>query len=194
MKLTHYIILLALALLTLSCNKQRERKNESTNPDSEVVSAPKVSAMELHEKLMSSFSNDWMERESDPSLYPQYYGGSFIDNSGKFVVAVTGNLEENRKNLINILGTDNFNIETVRYSYRDMMLVMDDIDEFLVNQDIPDSHPVLLHFAGAYPDVMDNRVKVILTEVNQSITNSFKKDVSNSPLIIFEQGEIPELY
>jgi hypothetical protein len=41
---------------------------------------------------------------------------------------------------------------------------------------------------------MDNRVKVLLTEINNDIINSFKRDVTNSPLIVFEQGEIPELY
>jgi hypothetical protein len=75
-----------------------------------------------------------------------------------------------------------------------MMKVMDEIDNFLVSSNIPDNHPMLEKFAGAYPDVMDNRVKVLLTEINNDIINSFKRDVTNSPLIVFEQGEIPELY
>jgi hypothetical protein len=103
-------------------------------------------------------------------------------------------MDKNREYLTDILGTDNFKIETVRYSYREMMRVMDHIDDFLVNSSIPNDHPVLIRFAGAYPDVMENRVKVLLTEVNDDIISTFKKDVSNSPLIIFEQGEIPELY
>ena len=75
-----------------------------------------------------------------------------------------------------------------------MLRVMDSIDNFLVDSSIPDDHLVLTHFAGAYPDVMENRVKVLLTEVNQNIINSFKRDVTNSQLVIFEQGEIPEFF
>ena len=41
---------------------------------------------------------------------------------------------------------------------------------------------------------MENRVKVLLTDMNQNIISSFKRDVTNSQLVIFEQGEIPELY
>ena len=74
------------------------------------------------------------------------------------------------------------------------MRVMDDIDNFLINNTIAENHPVLERFAGAYPDVMDNRVKVLLTEINDNVINTFKKEISNSPLIVFKQGEIPELY
>ncbi len=92
-----------------------------------------------------------MERESDPDLYPDYYGGSFIDNSGTFVIAVTANREESRERLSKVLGSDDFKIEVVQYSYRQMMQVMDKIDEFLVNKSIPEDHPVMVHFAGAIP-------------------------------------------
>ncbi|MCE5206471.1 MAG: hypothetical protein LLF80_10265 [Porphyromonadaceae bacterium] len=143
---------------------------------------------------MNSFSDDWMERESDPNLYPNFYGGSFIDNSGIFVIAVTGDRNRYKEELIARLGTNNFKVETVQYSYKQMMQVMDKIDAFLVDATIPESHPVVTHFAGAYPDVMVNRVKVNLTVVSKEITDAFKKDISDSPIIVFEQGEIPELF
>ncbi|MDD2931279.1 MAG: hypothetical protein PHO39_06360 [Fermentimonas sp.] len=200
MKKTAVYLVLSLTLVSLAaCNKQKDNNNsiqESENYPESINSetTQNINALALHDKLMASFSDDWIERESDPDLYPEYYGGSFIDNNGNFIIAVTGNMDKNREYLTDILGTDNFKIETVRYSYREMMRVMDHIDDFLVNSSIPNDHPVLIRFAGAYPDVMENRVKVLLTEVNDDIISTFKKDVSNSPLIIFEQGEIPELY
>lgn len=196
---------LSFFLLTLSvlffpsCNHQFKQNKESTLQDSisdnstkELANNP--AAMDLHEKLMNSFSDDWMERESDPDLYPEFYGGSFIDNDGIFVIAIKGDRDRYYKELISRLGTDNFKVETVQYSYKQMMQVMDKIDAFLVDTTIPESHPVLSHFAGAYPDVMENRVKVNLTVVSKEITDTFKQDISNSPLIVFAQGEIPELF
>ncbi len=184
----------------IACNHKSNNSNNS-NKNSEDYSGEinstsdsNIDATILYDKLMTSFSNDWIERESDPDLYPGYYGGSFVDNNGNFVIAVTGDVDKNRAHLINILETDNFKIETVRYSYREMMRVMDDIDNFLINNTIAENHPVLERFAGAYPDVMDNRVKVLLTEINDNVINTFKKEISNSPLIVFKQGEIPELY
>lgn len=196
-----FIYFLSISLLLIGLNACNHQKDNNLNQNSEGYSeasnpttVQKIDATLLHEKLMSSFSDDWIERESDPDLYPEYYGGSYVDNNGNFVIAVTGNADRNREALKEILNTENFRIETVSYSYRQMMKVMDEIDNFLVSSNIPDNHPMLEKFAGAYPDVMDNRVKVLLTEINNDIINSFKRDVTNSPLIVFEQGEIPELY
>ncbi len=191
----------ALMLFLTACSQQKNERATSPSdvPESSgmgVVSPAEreKQALLYNEKLMSHFGADWMERESDPDLYPDYYGGSFIDNSGTFVIAVTGDTESNRQRLAAILGGDDFKVEKVTYAYSQMMRVMDRIDAFLVDSSVGDDHPVMAHFAGAYPDVMANRVKVILTEVNNTITNSFKKDVSDSPLVLFEQGEIPQLY
>ena len=197
-KSVNYIYTLILTISLISCNQQnRENNKDSENDNTEetnTIAANNKLSLEMYDKLMNSFGKDWMERESDPDLYPDYYGGSFIDNNGNFVIALTNNSQKVQELLKEALETDNFKIETVQYSYRQILRVMDSIDEFLINNSIPDDHVVLSHFAGAYPDVMENRVKVLFTEVNQSIINSFKRDVINSPMVIFEKGEIPELY
>ncbi len=197
-KPVNYIYTLILIISLISCNQQnRENNKDSENDNTEetnTIAANNKLSLEMYDKLMNSFGKDWMERESDPDLYPDYYGGSFIDNNGNFVIALTNNSQKVQELLKEALETDNFKTETVQYSYRQMLRVMDSIDEFLINNSIPDDHVVLSHFAGAYPDVMENRVKVLFTEVNQSIINSFKRDVINSPMVIFEKGEIPELY
>jgi len=193
------LLIISLFLFSVACNEQKKKNTESPVTEtaaanqSEITADKNERAMVYHEKLMEFFGADWMERESDPDLYPEYYGGSFIDNSGTFVIAVTVNPEGNRQKLGVILGGDDFKVETVQYSYRQMMQVMDKIDAFLSDVSIPQDHPVMLHFAGAYPDVMDNRVKVILTEMNQSVINAFKKDISASPMLLFEKGELPAL-
>lgn len=198
LKSTNYIFLSIIILISASCNQQKSNNsnNNSDNNSNEEnsIKQDNQDALELHDKLMNHFSIDWMERESDPDLYPDYYGGSFIDNNGVFVIAVTQNTENVKELLKKALETDNFKIEAVRYSYKEMLRVMDSIDDFLVNSSVSDDHIVLTHFAGAYPDVMENRVKVLLTEVNQNVVNSFKRDVTNSQLVIFEQGEIPDFF
>ena len=198
LKYTNFIFLSLIIVILTSCNQQKNNNNNSnTESNTSEVNSLKQNnqvALQLHDKLMNHFSIDWMEREAHPDLYPDYYGGSFIDNNGIFVIAVTQNTDNVKELLKEALETDNFKIESVRYSYKEMLRVMDSIDEFLVNSSIPDDHIVLAHFAGAYPDVMENRVKVLLTEMNQNIINSFKRDVTNSQLVIFEHGEIPDLF
>src|SRR5690554_7898400 len=95
-----YIISLVLIASLISCNqKNRENNNASNETTEEVntVAANNKISMELHNKLMNSFSMDWMERESDPELYPDYYGGSFIDNDGYFVIALTNNSQKTKE-------------------------------------------------------------------------------------------------
>ena len=182
-------------VFSVAC-RQQSKKNEENRTSPSAVDNPNgaqhPSGEELFDRLLASFGDEWMEREADPNLYPEYYGGSFINNNGIFVVAVTGNKEEHKKSLEAILGTDHFNVESVQYSYRQMMRVMDNIDAFLMNNTIPEDHPLMSSFAGAYPDVMENRVKVLLTKVDNTTIQLFQRDVVNSPLIKYEQGELPE--
>ena len=190
------IITTSLVLLLASCNQQRDAANnaDTDKPITASLNATKEKQAKIYyEKLMEYYGDDWMERESDPELYPDYYCGSYIDDSGNFVVAINGNVEEIRPQLIHILGGNDFIIERASYSYKQMMRVMDRIDAFLVDESLTEDHPVIYHFGGAYPDVLENRVKVILTETSSEITGRFRREISNSPMIVFEKGEIPQL-
>src|SRR5690554_3492930 len=93
-----YISTLILIISLISCNQQKRdnSKDSGVNNTEELnsIAANNKLSMELYDKLMNSFGKDWMERESDPDLYPEYYGGSFIDNNGNFVIALTSNIQK----------------------------------------------------------------------------------------------------
>ena len=80
---------------------------------------------------MLSFGDDWMERIGPRSI-SRLLWGSFIDYSGTFVIAISGE-REYIDHLTTVLGTDNFHVEKVQYSYKQLMQVMDLVDAFLVN-------------------------------------------------------------
>ena len=121
LKITNYIFLSITILILASCNQQKSN-NSNSNSDNNSIEENSIKqnnqvALELHDKLMNHFSRDWIERESDPDLYPDYYGGSFIDNNGVFVIAVTQNTENVKELLKKALETDNFKIiYTIHYS------------------------------------------------------------------------------
>lgn len=175
-----------------ACNRQtKETAGSARQPAMATVEKTEQRSRDLHDKLMSSFNPDWETEEPAPTDYPPYYGGSFIDNDGKFVICVVGNPEQHRPALASILGTDDFLTESCTYSYREMMQVMDRLDRFLSDSSVPADHPFLTRFAGAGADVFENRVVVQLTELNDDAIQSFKKDISNSPVVKFEKGEAP---
>lgn len=186
-------VILAVVLLSgTACNRQAKEANGSVQqPSKATVEKTEQLSRDLHDKLMSSFNPDWEMEEPAATDYPPYYGGSFIDNDGKFVICVVGNPEQYRPVLASILGTDDFLAESCTYSYREMMQVMDRLDRFLSDSSVPADHPFLTRFAGAGADVFENRVVVQLTELNDDAIQSFKKDISNSPVVKFEKGEAP---
>lgn len=190
---TNYLFILTLVLLmSAACNRQNKKQEEhAQQPAASADVKSKDQHLDLNDKLMSSFNPNWETEEPAPTDYPEYYGGSFVDNNGKFVVCVVGNPEQYRSTIAAILGTNDFLTEKCTYSYREMMQVMDRLDLFLSNNDIPQDHLVLKNFAGASADVLENRVVVNLTEVNDAVIQAFKKDISSSPVVKFKKGEMP---
>lgn len=192
-----FFIFFSLSLIIISCNKQNKQTSDNTSSTAvanETVSVAEQQSRKLHDKLMSSFNPNWETEETATTAYPAYYGGSFIDNNGKFVVCIAGNPDEYRSHIANIIGTNDFLTEKCTYSYREMMQVMDKLDAFLSDSSIPTEHPFLSYFAGAGADVLENRVVIQLTEMNDAAIKAFKKDVSDSPIVSFKKGELPMMY
>lgn len=188
------VILIMISVLFASCKQQKSDSNSKTKiQQADNYGENESESMQMYSKLMSSFNPDWENQDPAPEDYPEYFGGAFIDHDGKLVVCIVGNAESQKNIVENIVGSDDFITESCTYSYREMMQVMDKIDEFLSNENIDHNHPFILNFAGAVADVFENRVVVRLLEVNDTITTSFKKDVSNSNAVKFETGEMPDL-
>ncbi len=189
-----FIVLAGFLSMSVACN-QPAKKSETETSQSPISTTKtgEQKSLEYHNKLMSSFNPNWEIEETAPADYPAYYGGSFIDNNGKFVVCVVGSPAQFRPTIAAVIGSDDFLTESCKYSYREMMQIMDKIDVFLSDSSIPVTHPFLSRFAGAGADVFENRVVIKLTEVSDDAIQAFKKEISNSPAVIFEKGEMPML-
>jgi hypothetical protein len=174
-----------------ACSQPKQSNTPAPTQTSVFDDAEYEQIVQLHEKLMSSFSPDWQEREADPELYPEYYGGVFIrDEDGRFVILVTDNVEQRKQELAKILETDDFDIETVQYSYRQMFEVINRIEDFIANPAIPDDHIFLQNFTGAFIDDMSNQVVVMLLDTNDAVVDVFRKEVSDSQIVIFGEGNL----
>lgn len=189
-KRIHLMLHLLAVILILSACKQQ---TGNTGQNMESFGKNESKSMEMYNKLMSSFNPDWESVDPAPEEYPEYFGGAFIDNDGRFVVCIVGDTAKYKDEVSKIIGSDDFMTESCTYSYREMMQVMDDIDNFLSDENVSHDHPFIVNFAGAVADVFENRVVVRLLEVNDQIVQSFKNDVSNSPAVKFEEGEMPEM-
>ncbi len=188
------LVICLLSMITISChsNKSSSNKQMSDNSDENSFYASNSDeAMILFEKLMNSFSPNWQEEEPAAEAYPPYYGGVFIDNDDNLVVFTVGeDANKYRSEIASIIGSEKFLTESVTYSYSELMSVMNKIDQFLMNPDIDENHPVFQNFGGAVADVFENRVVVSLLDTSTDVIAAFIDDISDSDAILFKHGNM----
>lgn len=130
---------------------------------------------------MSSFP---ASRATGEKIYPDYYGGSYINNEGKLVVYIKEGFA-----VPELLSTDDDIVyENCDYSYNELQCVMDELNEYKFDNQgnmIADNYNEF----GLYDE--NNRVIVKLDELSDEAINNFKENVCDSDAIVFEQGNGP---
>ena len=90
-----------------------------------------------YEKLMDSFE----DTETGELIYPDYYGGSYINDDGDAVVCVVAeNVKEKDRALKSIKATtdsSDIKVKNVEYSYKELEKMMELLNEYKQNN--PDS-------------------------------------------------------
>ena len=162
----------------------------ATNPDPTVANqsssdAPiQESAYNAYVDLLNFFSSspaNITNSTSTTQQYPDYYGGSYINNDNKLVICVPTNttlpvqLSESL--------SDDYVIEPVTYSYNELKALMAELNEYILTQ-TDDVALNINHFA-LYDD--QNRIVVSLFDASPEKIEAFKNTVSDSPALIFEE-------
>lgn len=138
-------------------------------------------AIAAYDELMASFVT--MYSDSGEKVYPDYYGGSYINDNGQLVVYVTNATE--RPEVLR----DNVDIvyEPCTYSYNELLDVMEDLN----NYKFSNSDTITNNFNefGLYDS--ENRIIVKLDNLSEESIQEFKERVSDSDAIEFRQGNGP---
>lgn len=142
-------------------------------------------ANSLYEKLNNSFSHN-QTRALANTVYPVYYGGSYINKNNKLVVYIAGPITKGTNELFQKLDPNEIIVEACDYSYQELHKVMDVIDEYKLNHSNGD--PIADNFnIWCIRDSL-NRVIVELEECNDARIREFKKNVVDAPSLIFKQS------
>lgn len=151
------------------------------------ILSKKIKSTELAQKIESDFEKN----EFGENKYPDNFGGMFIDSNGDLVVNIkrTDTLSKNlmyessmKKNNLN----ENENVITnmVDYSYYELENINNEITKYfsggIVSYD---------NFVANYIDEFSNRVTVELKDISVEKQNEFKKEVVDSEVIDFKEGE-----
>lgn len=176
------ILLLVFGLAVSSCSSDDVLQKENNELPS-VIRKNSIKAHEVGMKLLESFGMT-KTRSLSASDYPDYYGGSYINEDGKLVVFLKGEVENTMTTLIKLIGDNDVLYIKGNYSYTELNNVLTQITLFIgsnKNSQIADN------IKYYYLDDFENNIVVELAKANEMRIKEFKTEVANFPGIVFRQ-------
>lgn len=155
--------------------------------DENIEVSVQESAAAVYDELMNSFPQS---RATGEKIYPDYYGGSYINENEQLIVYVTdlsfAPLVASAEN------NDTVIYQVCEYSYNELNNVMDTINEYKCANS--DSYVADNFNSYALLDAQ-NRVEVRLDEYSEEKIQEFKDNVLDSDMIVFVEanGSIEDL-
>lgn len=146
-------------------------QNESNYVNSIILSGIKVSTR-------SGFDG------SKINVYPDYYGGSYIERNGTLKILIKGDSLSAVKKIKSIYDDDIVHYAVCEYSYSELCGVLDNIRLALRNADIS----IKKNISAYSIDDGANRVVVYLSDCSDNSIEKFKM-IYNHPSLVFEQLE-----
>ena len=136
-------------------------------------------ALDAWSKLKNTFG--YSRTATDCINYPNYYGGSYVED-GKLIVYI---VKEKKDSIPRFLHSDStFVVKECEYSYNELLKTTNDISEFMVS-DKNNGNPIKENLSLCTLCETINRVEVYVTELTTTFISEFKKQVSSSPAIKF---------
>lgn len=169
----------AISLFVLSCSENIDTIGNS-NVNGVVPKDEKVS-MEIYGNLDDSFISG--TRTGEGFIYPDYYGGSYIDDNGGLIILTTDSVESVVKDLRFRTKSSNFSIKNCEYSLNELQSLNEELGKVFENQNIASE----LKWVSVGIDIVHNKVSVDLEDCSESIIVKFKSMVSNSSMIKFNE-------
>ena len=132
---------------------------------------------------LQNLLNSFPQTRMGITVYPDYYGGAYLDDSGHLVLLTSADL--NNTSFARARNMISTTIREVEYSFNEMMDVTNLILEFFSANS---EHPISLNMTSWGPDVMRNRVTVDILEYNEEQISLFRELIIDSPMVEFNQS------
>jgi streptogrisin B len=119
---------------TSSTGKVSNNFSENHNYIPDVNNDFQAKAVSYYDKIENAFSSTPGRIRNETSDYPGYYGGAYINPQGKLVVLIKGDVSKEKKNIAKIIGSDDFITLPCKHSYKSLVKIMKDLNEFCLNK------------------------------------------------------------
>lgn len=121
------------------------------------------------------------DNSGNSSQYPDYYGGSYINNNNELVIYITDDTE----NIPSFLNDDDIILQSVPYSYNELYNMVSDLTDKVWENPVYDL-PFTVYCI--YLSDIENKVVVEMDSLTQQNVDIFRNKICDSPMIIFKEG------
>lgn len=137
-------------------------------------------ASQINEKIIGALAGDTRSGE-----YPDYYGGSYLTRNGELVVLICGDMNNGTEKIRSISDSPIVIYRQAQYSYQSLDDLMDILNEKII---LPENKSIFSNVAWYGLMTEDNRIMVALKDCSEAAISTFKKSISDSPMITFKPG------
>ena len=175
-----FTLVLLLFLCLLGCTEKT--LNESGEQQNEY---PVLSAGDILNNLGSSFKAQTRSESSEPDfIYPDYYGGGYLDTDGNVVVLVKGDRSKYVSEFQRRTLSSNVVVKECLYSYNELVHFNELLTEKFMNESLREE----LNWTSVGIDTEANKVIVGIVGCTEQAIAKFKSMVLDSDVVIFKEG------
>lgn len=198
LKITNAILIATLLSTSIYILPNTVKAEENTQASELETSQQSV---EQNNKLINYFQtikpkSRTVETDNTDLYYPDYYGGSYLNDSKELVVQITDNNNTTKNKIETVTENENIKFDYVDFSYSELNNI---IEHIIDTQDI---HSTDNNYSNSiYSDIIDctlddinNQIIVGIRNLDDAKINEFKEKVINSPCIVFESKNYTPTY
>lgn len=191
MKTNRYLLFFILSVLSFSsCSRKDEVQSEyekmGLKNNISSINDKERYALKIYSNLETAFEN-YVTRSKEKYLYPDYYGGAFVDDKGDLVILVTDTSHQIKHNLMTYAKSPDISFEKCIYSFNELNELNKELSSYFSDQQLCEE----LTWEGSGIDVRKNCIIISLKDCSNFSIHRFKQRVMDSPMLKFEQiGEI----
>lgn len=179
-----YIFIFAAILFAfIACtNAPKANNGAKTNTQMQAV---KETSLTLNEELHKSFSTN-NKRDSDEKVtYPAYFGGSYTGTKDSLVILVKNMDKDGIADIYERIGKHpNLYFKSCTYSLNELNVLKEALDKkYFGNPSLRKK----LNWISSGINIEQNRIVVFLGKFSSQCFADFKKNITDSPMLIFEE-------
>ena len=145
----------------------------------------------LHQMRQSIIhTNPAIDADTLERYYPDYYGGSYLNDNGQLVILVTDDTEETKQKICSFAGSDDIILEHARFSYAQLETIQSDIMQQKSRLSAQNNNPALRQLAddivACHLNERYNHITVDIKHLNDDKVQLFKQAISDSDALVFE--------